>query len=499
MAAATLSLLPSSSLSFAPDRPYLAISPTTSVSSSSSSFFSGGTNKTFISLSSLSFSSNSKNNSRVCAKRGYGPVITASGDYYATLGVPKSASGKEIKAAYRRLARQYHPDVNKQPGATEKFKEISAAYEVLSDDNKRALYDQYGEAGVKSNVGGSSSAYTTNPFDLFETFFGPGMAGFPGMDQGGFGTRRRSTVTKGEDIRYDINLEFTESIFGAEKEFVLAHLETCETCNGTGAKIGTKMRICSTCGGRGQVMRTEQTPFGLFSQVSVCPTCAGAGEVISEYCRKCSGEGRIRVKKNIKVKVPPGVSTGSILRVAGEGDVGPKGGPPGDLFVYLDVREIAGIERDGINLRSTVSISYLDAILGAVVQVKTVEGIAELQIPPGTQPGDVLVLSKKGAPKLNRPSIRGDHLFTIKVTIPNRVGAKERELLEELSLLRSSNTSRSRIRPQPRSATKSTESPVEPVEEKTAEQEDQNDLWKSLKDLAGSVANGAMKWFKDNL
>lgn len=428
-------------------------------------------------------------------------VVCASGDYYATLGVPKSASSKEIKAAYRKLARQYHPDVNKEPGATEKFKEISAAYEVLSDDKKRAMYDQYGEAGVKSAVGGGSSAYTTNPFDLFETFFGPNMGGFPGMDQTGFRTRGRSTVTKGEDLRYDIVLEFSESIFGAEKEFELSHLETCEVCTGTGAKMGSKMRICSTCGGRGQVMRTEQTPFGLFSQVSVCRNCGGEGEVISEYCRKCSGEGRIRSKKNIKVKVPPGVSAGSILRVVGEGDAGPRGGRPGDLYVYLDVEEIPGIQRDGIDLFSTVSISYLDAIMGTVVKVKTVEGITELHVPPGTQPGDVLVLAKKGAPKLNKPSIRGDHLFTVKVTIPNRISAKERELLEELASLRNSSSSRTRKRPKTQAATtRSSEvSQVGTVAEKNEEPEDQNDPWKKLKDLAGSVANGALKWLKDNL
>uniref|UniRef100_A0A2P2JLQ5 Chaperone protein DNAj n=1 Tax=Rhizophora mucronata TaxID=61149 RepID=A0A2P2JLQ5_RHIMU len=230
------------------------------------------------------------------------------------------------------------------------------------------MYDQFGEAGVKSTVGGQPNAYAANPFDLFEAFFGASMGGFPSMDPTGFGTRRR-TVVKGEDIRYDITLDFSEAIFGAEKEFPLSHLETCEACAGTGAKIGTKMRICSSCGGRGQVMRTEQTPFGMFSQVSVCPTCGGDGEVISEYCRKCSGEGRIRVKKNIKVKVPPGVSAGSILRVAGEGDAGPRGAPPGDLFVYLEVEEIRGIQRDGINLKSTISISYLDAILGAVIKV----------------------------------------------------------------------------------------------------------------------------------
>ncbi|XP_031739805.1 uncharacterized protein LOC101208835 isoform X1 [Cucumis sativus] len=511
MAASSLSLLPSP-LTF---ERFSA----SSSSPSSSSFFHGGTqlrfHKNFLSVHSYSFNSspsspNSRFNKRVSSRRRLGLVVCASGDYYATLGIPKSANSKEIKAAYRKLARQYHPDVNKEPGATEKFKEISAAYEVLSDDKKRALYDQYGEAGVKSTVGGSS-AYTTNPFDLFETFFGPSMGGFGGMDPTGFRTRRSSTLTKGEDIRYDINLGSSEAIFGSEKEFELSHLETCEVCTGTGSKVGSKMRICSTCGGRGQVMRTEQTPFGLFSQVSVCPNCGGNGEVISDFCRKCSGEGRIRVKKNIKVKVPPGVSAGSILRVAGEGDAGPRGGPPGDLFVYLDVEEIPGIQRDGINLYSTIAISYLDAIMGSVVKVKTVEGMAELQIPPGTQPGDVLVLAKKGVPKLNKPSIRGDHLFTIKVTIPNRISEKERELLEELASLSNNAGTGSRFRtrqksqPQPTKmiafADTITENEVKTVANSTesADDGDSNDIWKKVQDFAGSVAQGALKWLKDNL
>ncbi|MED6143583.1 hypothetical protein PIB30_117055 [Stylosanthes scabra] len=494
------------SLSLAPS----LLPPSSSPSPSSSSCFCGGiplrSHKSFLSIHSASpFPSLASNSNFSGSARRFHTVVSASADYYATLGVPKSATGKEIKAAYRRLARQYHPDVNKEPGATEKFKEISAAYEVLSDDKKRALYDQYGEAGVKSTVGGGSSTYTTNPFDLFETFFGPSMGGFGGMDPTGFGTRR-STVTKGQDIRYDFSLTFSEAIFGTEKEFELSHLETCEVCSGTGAKIGSKMRICSTCGGRGQVMRTEQTPFGLFSQVSVCPACGGDGEIISEYCRKCSGEGRLRVKKNIKVKVPPGVSSGSILRVTGEGDAGPRGGPPGDLYVYLDVEEIPGIQRDDINLRSTISISYLDAILGSVVKVKTVEGTSELQIPPGTQPGDVLVLARKGVPKLNKPSIRGDHLFTVKVTIPKRISTKERELLEELASLGDTSV-RSKSRSRTHSSTASREAPAAQrvesstatVEEKTEQSEDQNDLWNKLKDLAGSVANGALKWLKDNL
>ncbi|KAJ0700822.1 putative Heat shock protein DnaJ, cysteine-rich [Helianthus annuus] len=255
-------------------------------------------------------------------------------------------------------------------------------------------------------------------------------------------------------VIYDIRLEFSAAIFGTEKEFELSHLETCDACTGTGAKVGSKMRICSTCGGRGQVMRTEQTPFGMFSQVSVCPNCNGNGEMVSEYCRKCSGEGRVRVKKDIKVKIPPGVSKGSILRVTGEGDAGPKGGPPGDLYVYLDVEEIPEIQRDGINLLSSISISYLDAILGTVAKVKTVEGMTELQIPAGTQPGDILVLARKGAPKLNRPSIRGDHLFTVKVTIPKRVSGQERELLEELASLNNPASTRQRSRPNPQQTSK---------------------------------------------
>ncbi|KAI3970238.1 hypothetical protein MKX01_023885 [Papaver californicum] len=501
----------SSSVSFTPSSLGFMISeqkPTLFSSSNNSTYCSSGRHKKPLqSLYSYNqnnnnkffFSSSSSSSSSSTRKRRFGGiVIRAAADYYSTLGVPKSATSKDIKAAYRRLARQYHPDVNKEPGATDKFKEISAAYEVLSDEQKRSMYDQYGEAGVKSSVGGGG-AYAANPFDLFETFFGGSMGGFSGTDQTAYGNRRRSTVIKGDDIRYDMTLEFTEAIYGSEKEFELSHLEICDVCSGTGAKVGSKMRICSTCGGRGQVMRTEQTAFGLFSQVSVCPTCGGNGEVISENCRKCSGEGRLRVKKDIKVKVPPGVNKGSILRVAGEGDAGPKGGPPGDLYVYLDVVDIPEIQRDGINLNSTVSISYIDAILGTVVKVKTVDGMTELQIPPGIQPGDVVVLAKKGVPKLNRASIRGDHLFTIKVTIPNRISARERELLEELAILNDTSANRSRTRPKPQPPTEITESQVDVESEKSDESEEEIDLWKTLKDFAGSVANGALKWLKDNL
>ncbi|XP_077237925.1 molecular chaperone Hsp40/DnaJ family protein [Tasmannia lanceolata] len=495
-----------SSISLFPSNPSSSIAHTSELSFSSltgagPSFLNGGSrlwNASSLSLTSCDF--RMKNTKKKKKNRPFHNVVTAAADYYSTLGISKSASSKDIKAAYRRLARQYHPDVNKQPGATEKFKEISTAYEVLSDEQKRSLYDQYGEAGVKSSVGGPGAAYTTNPFDLFETFFGASIGGFSGIDPSGFRTRRRGTVVKGDDIRYDMILEFAEAIFGTEKEFELSHLETCDSCAGTGAKTGSKMRICSTCGGRGQVMRTEQTPFGLFSQVSICPNCGGEGEVISEYCRKCAGEGRLRIRKDIKVKIPPGVSKGSTLRVRGEGDAGPKGGPSGDLYVYLDIEEIPEIQRDGINLCSTVSVSYIDAILGAVAKVKTVDGITELQIPPGTQPGDVLILAKRGVPKLNKPSIRGDHLFTIKVIIPTRISGRERELLEELASLSDTTSSRSRTRPDTKQNIKGMESQKALETEKFEEEPGApDDLWQKLKDFAGSVANGALKWLQDNL
>ncbi|XP_055825502.1 uncharacterized protein LOC129894034 isoform X2 [Solanum dulcamara] len=467
--------------------------------SSSSTFFSGGTlllaHTKFI---SVSFSS-SQYNKKISARR-FGRLVVAAADYYSTLGVPKSANSKDIKAAYRSITLMSTRNLMHQKSLKRLKMLMSFTFQVLSDDKKRALYDQYGEAGVKSSVGAQGGAYTTNPFDLFETFFGPSMSGF-GMDGAGFGTRRRSTVTKGEDLRYDMTLEFSAAIFGAEKEFELSHLETCEVCVGTGAKVGSKMRICSTCGGRGQVMRTEQTPFGMFSQVSVCPNCGGDGEMISEYCRKCSGEGRTRVKKDIKVKIPPGVNKGSILRVAGEGDAGPRGAPPGDLYVYLDIEEIPEIQRDGINLISTVSVGYLDAILGAVIKVKTVEGMTDLQIPPGTQPGDVLVLARKGAPKLNKPSIRGDHLFTIKVSIPKRISVTERELLEELASLNKGSSTRTKTRPAVQQTAKTTETPVDSSTAAQTDEssEDQDDPLKKLTNFAGSVVNGALKWLRDNL
>jgi molecular chaperone DnaJ len=353
-------------------------------------------------------------------------------DYYDILGVSRDADKEEIKRAYRRLARKYHPDVNKDDGAEERFKEINRAYEVLSEPETRARYDRFGEAGVGSGVGagGFQDFSDMGGFaDIFESFF----SGFGGA--AGQTTRRRSGPMRGEDLRLDLKLDFREAVFGGEREIRINHLETCTTCNGSGAKPGTRPRTCSTCSGSGQVRRATRTPFGSFTQVSVCPTCAGSGQVIEDKCESCGGAGQKQETKKLKINIPAGVDNGTRLRVSGEGDSGQRGGPAGDLYVYLFVAEDPEFHRDGINIHSELKISYLQAILGGRVDVNTVDGSQELLIPAGTQPGKVLTLEGKGVPRLGNPVSRGDHLITIQVDIPTRITPEERELLEKLAKL----------------------------------------------------------------
>jgi molecular chaperone DnaJ len=355
-------------------------------------------------------------------------------DYYEILGVSRDADKEEIKRAYRRLARKYHPDVNKEDGAEERFKEINRAYEVLSEPETRARYDRFGEAGVGSGVGagGFQDFGDMGGFaDIFESFF----SGFGGMP-GGQTARRRSGPVRGDDLRLDLKLDFREAVFGGEREIRINHLETCTTCNGSGAKPGTRPRTCSTCSGSGQVRRATRTPFGSFTQVSVCPTCNGTGQMIEEKCETCGGNGQRQETKKLKINIPPGVDNGTRLRVSGEGDAGQRSGPAGDLYVYLFVNEDPEFQREGINILSDLKISYLQAILGSRVDVNTVDGPQELLIPAGTQPGKVLTLEGKGVPRLGNPVSRGDHLITIQVDIPTRVSAEERELLEKLAKLR---------------------------------------------------------------
>ncbi|CCI04859.1 molecular chaperone DnaJ [Microcystis aeruginosa] len=352
-------------------------------------------------------------------------------DYYEILGVSRDAGKEDIKRAYRRLARKYHPDVNKEPGAEEHFKEINRAYEILSEPETRNRYDRFGEAGVSGGAAGFDPDNMGGFADIFETIF----SGFGGM--GGQATaRRRTGPTRGEDLRLDFRLKFREAVFGGEKEIRIRHLETCQTCKGSGARPGTSSRTCTTCNGAGQVRRATRTPFGTFAQVSVCPTCDGAGEVIEEKCDVCGGSGRKQETKKLKITIPAGVDNGMKLRVAREGDAGLKGGPPGDLFVYLTVETDTEFQREGNDIKSNISISYIQAILGCTIKVNTVDGQEDLTIPAGTQPNSVLILESKGVPKLGNPVSRGDHRITVKISIPTRVTGEERDLLEKIAKVR---------------------------------------------------------------
>ncbi len=361
-------------------------------------------------------------------------------DYYEILGIGRDADKEEIKRAYRRLARKYHPDVNKEPGAEERFKEINRAYEVLSEPEMRQRYDRFGEAGVSGAAAGAGGFQDMGDMggfaDLFESIF----SGFAGGGMGGPTSRRRSGPVRGDDLQLDLKLDFREAIFGGEKQIRIAHLETCEVCSGTGAKPGTRPRQCSTCGGSGQVRRVTRTPFGSFTQVSTCPTCNGTGTVIEEKCDACGGRGTNQVAKQLKITIPPGVYDGLRLRIPNEGDAGQRGGPPGDLYVQLSVNEDSEFQRDDLNILSSVTISYLQAILGCRFQVNTVDGPEELTIPPGTQPNTVLRLENRGVPRLGNPVSRGDHLITILIDIPTKITPEERELLEKLAKIKGERT-----------------------------------------------------------
>lgn len=352
-------------------------------------------------------------------------------DYYETLGVSRNAEQDEIKRAYRKLARKYHPDVNKDASAEETFKEVSRAYEVLSEPEIRKRYDQFGETGVGGAAagGGFQDFQDMGGFaDIFESFFN-GFSGQPGQ-------QRRRGPMRGDDLRLNLKLDFKEAVFGGEKEIRISHLETCLTCSGSGAKPGTRPRTCSTCNGAGQVRRATRTPFGIFNQVSACPTCNGSGEVVEDRCETCGGSGQKQTNKKLKITVPAGVENGTRLRVSGEGDAGKQNGPAGDLYVYLVVNDDPIFKRDGINILSDLKVSYLQAILGCELEIETVDGNVAMQVPAGTQPNTVLSLEGRGVPRLGNPVSRGKHLITVKVDIPTKLKAGERELLTQLAEVR---------------------------------------------------------------
>ncbi len=346
-------------------------------------------------------------------------------DFYDLLGVSRDADADTLKRAYRRLARQYHPDINKEPGAEDRFKDIGRAYEVLGDPEKRARYDQFGEAGIGGAAGMPDMGDMGGFADIFETFFGGG---------GGAGARKqRRGPQQGDDLRYDLTIDFNQAVFGQEREIKIPHLETCDSCNGSGSKPGTGPTNCSTCGGAGQVRRATRTPFGSFTQVAECPTCNGVGKIISNPCNTCGGQGVKQVRKKLRINIPAGVDTGTRLRVSGEGNAGLRGGPSGDLYVFIKVKSHSRLKREGLNIHSEVNVSYLQAILGDTIEVDTVDGPTSLQIPSGTQPSSVLILDNKGIPKLGNPVARGNHCISVNIKIPSRLTDDEKILLEQLA------------------------------------------------------------------
>jgi len=357
-------------------------------------------------------------------------------DYYEVLGVAKSAASDEIKRAFRKKARELHPDVNKAPDAEEKFKELGQAYEVLMDDNKRSMYDRYGQDGLKN------AGYDQNgPFDfgfgdlseILSSFFGSGFSGT--------GSRRNAnSPVRGSDLRLDIEISFEEAIFGIEKDVEIEHLETCESCSGSGMEPGTTPITCNTCGGHGQIQQTTQTILGHFSQISTCPTCGGTGKIVSTPCKNCSGQGRKEVSKTINIKIPKGVDNGNKLRINSEGDAGKRGGPPGDLYVVLYVKSHELFKRENVNIYLEQPVTFAQAALGDEIEVDTVDGKKTLKIYPGIQSGTVLTIKNAGVPFLNNPSKRGDQFVKINLVTPTNLGDEEKRLFLKLFEIQNGKT-----------------------------------------------------------
>lgn len=359
-------------------------------------------------------------------------------DYYEVLGIHKGASEKEIKTAFRKLAIKYHPDKNKEDKASEeKFKEINEAYNILSDPEKKKLYDTYGHAGVDPNSGfsngggfggfGGGAGFSNIDIDLgdiFGSFFG-----------GGGGRSKRNGPQRGNDIQHDISISFEEAAFGVSKKISLSKDCECKACSGTGAKNGTAKETCKTCGGTGKVQTQQKTPFGIFSNVSTCPDCKGTGERILEACPECKGTGIVRKTVSIDVKIPAGVNDGSIIPLRGQGEPGRRGGAPGDLYIVLEVREHKYFRRSDTDLYLEYPITYMSAALGdnILVPMLTEKGTAnvKLKIPSGTQSGEVFRIRGKGI-KHVRTGKMGDLYVQVKIEVPTRISGDEKELLNQL-------------------------------------------------------------------
>jgi molecular chaperone DnaJ len=346
-------------------------------------------------------------------------------DYYEVLSVPRGASEEDLKSAFRRLARQYHPDVSSEPDAEEKFKEINEAYAVLSDSEKRAAYDRYGHAGV--NTQGMPDFTNIDLSDILEGLFG-GFGGFGGMG----GRRARNAPRRGADLGARVKLTFEEAAFGVEKEVKITRDQECHTCNGSGAKPGTTRHTCSQCAGQGEVRQVHQTLLGSMVQVVTCPRCNGSGEVIETPCPTCNGRGLEQKTISKLVTIPAGVSNGVQIRLAGEGQPGINGGPHGNFYLEIEVENHAYFRRKGDDILLDLDINISQAVLGDEIHVPTLNGDVELRIPSGTQPGKTFRLRGRGIPHL-RGSGSGDQLVTVSVQIPTRLTAEQREMFEKLA------------------------------------------------------------------
>ncbi len=357
-------------------------------------------------------------------------------DYYEILGVDRKSSVDEIKAAYRKLAMQYHPDRNKAADAEEKFKEISEAYAVLSDQNKRQQYDQFGHSGIDMRYSQEDIFRGVDFEDILRDF---GFGGFGGGRGGGIfdmffreAGARREGPRRGSDMLYELTIEFEEAASGKKIDLEVPRTEVCDVCHGSGARAGTSPKTCPTCHGSGQVSRTQNTPFGRFMTTSTCGTCRGDGNVIDSPCTSCHGSGTVQKKRKLEVKIPPGVDSGSRLRVSGEGEAGQKGGPPGDLYVEIYVKPHKIFSRNENDIIMESTISFTQAALGDEIIVPTLDGKASMKIPAGTQNGQVFRLRGRGFPDLHRLK-KGDELVKIKVEVPTKLTERQKQLLKEFA------------------------------------------------------------------
>ena len=348
-------------------------------------------------------------------------------DYYEVLGVEKGASDDEIKKAHRRLAKKYHPDLNKDnPEAAEKFKELNEAYEVLSDKDKRAKYDQFGFAGVDPNYGGGAGGFGGG-FDMGDLgdIFGSMFGGF-----GGSSRSRRNAPQRGETLQQHVVLSFEEAAFGCEKEISVTRYENCESCGGTGAAAGSSPETCSYCRGSGQVTQTQRTPLGMFQTSAPCPQCQGTGKIIRNPCKKCGGVGKQRRNRTLKVNIPAGIDDGQSIRLSGQGGAGVNGGPNGDVIVTISIRPHPIFTRDGSDVICEIPISFTQAALGDTLQVPTIDGKIEYNIPEGTQTGTVFRMRGKGIQNVNGRG-RGDQYVRVNIEVPKNLTHKQKELLRE--------------------------------------------------------------------